>query len=68
MLDTVMAENKATIVSDVVPVLSRITEHKLTASNYSEWAKTIRIYLRSIEKDDHLSEDPPQDNKKQAWL
>ena len=63
-----MAENKATIVSDVVPVLSRITEHKLTASNYSEWAKTIRIYLRSIEKDDHLSEDPPQDNTKQAWL
>ena len=61
-------ENKAPLGTDVVPILSRITEQKLTASNYSEWAKTIRIYLRSIEKDDHLTKDSPQDSKKQAWL
>ena len=42
------------LVSDVVPVMSKITDHKLIVSNYLEWSKTIRLYLRSNDKDDHL--------------
>ncbi|KAF7819991.1 NADPH-dependent diflavin oxidoreductase 1 isoform X1 [Senna tora] len=45
----------------------KITEHKLTPSNFLEWAKTIRIYLQSIDKEDHL-DDPPLDGTKKAWL
>ena len=63
-----MEDNKSTVVADVVPVVSRITEHKLTPSNYLDWAKTIRIYLRIIEKEDHLTDDPPKDDTRKAWL
>ncbi|KAM7509738.1 hypothetical protein LguiB_008613 [Lonicera macranthoides] len=63
-----MSEQKAAVVSDVVSVMSKITEHKLNGSNYLDWSKTIRIYLRSIDKDDHMTSDPPSDNLRQTWL
>ena len=50
-----MEENK-NYVADIVPVVSKITEHELNGSNYIEWSKTIKIYLRSVAKDDHLIE------------
>lgn len=45
--------------------MSKITKDKLTGSNFSQWNKTIRIYFRSIAKDDHLNEEP-HDSKE--WL
>lgn len=52
-------EQKHTIVTDVIPILSKITKHKLTGPNYLDWSKTVRIYLHSLLKDDHLTFDPP---------
>lgn len=43
----------------VVPIMSKIIDDKLTGSNFSQWSKTIWIYLHSIAKDNHLIEDPP---------
>ncbi|XP_057992517.1 anaphase-promoting complex subunit 4 isoform X2 [Hevea brasiliensis] len=62
-----MADNK-NVISDVISVMTMITEHKLNGSNYLEWSKTIRVYLRSIDKDDHLTKDPPTDDTRQTWL
>lgn len=53
-----MAEDLKNLVV-VVPIMSKITEDKLTGSNFSQWSKTIRIYLHSTTKDNHLIEDPP---------
>ena len=67
-----MAENKSAIVTDMVPIMSKITDHKLNGSNYLDWSKTIRLYLRSIDKDDHLISDPPNSDSKEkvdlTWL
>ncbi|KAB5534418.1 hypothetical protein DKX38_017504 [Salix brachista] len=58
-----------TVISNVVPMTTKITEHKLNNSNYLNWSKTVRVYLRSIDKDDHLVDDPPSDAAaKKAWL
>jgi len=58
-----------TVISDVVPMTTKITEHKLNNTNYLNWSKTVRVYLRSIDKDDHLVDDPPSDvAAKKAWL
>ena len=55
-------------VADIVPIVSKITKHKLNGSNYIEWSKTIKIYLRSLAKDDHLTEEPPNDNTRKLWM
>ncbi|KAK2966380.1 hypothetical protein RJ640_021524 [Escallonia rubra] len=34
----------------------------------SDWSKTVRIYMRSVGEDDHLSSDPPTDDTKRLWL
>lgn len=58
-----------TVISDVVPMTTKITKHKLNNTNYLNWSKTVRVYLRSIDKDDHLVDDPPSDAAaKKAWL
>ncbi|KAK2966383.1 hypothetical protein RJ640_021527, partial [Escallonia rubra] len=62
-----MADNKVQV-GEVVPVLSKIAENKLNGTNYLDWSKTVRIYMRSIDKDDHLSNDPPTNDTKQLWL
>ena len=62
-----MEENKKSV-ADIVPIVSKITEHKLNGSNYIEWSKTIKIYLRSVAKDDHLTEEPPNDNTRKLWM
>ena len=65
-----MADNKAIL--DVMPVMSKITDYKLSDENYLDWSKTIRLYLRSIDKENHLKEDPPKEDsietKDQIWL
>ncbi|KAF9664308.1 hypothetical protein SADUNF_Sadunf16G0004800 [Salix dunnii] len=35
-----MADKKAIIISEIIPVMSKITEHKLNSSNYLDWSKT----------------------------
>ncbi|KAK2980964.1 hypothetical protein RJ640_018048 [Escallonia rubra] len=62
-----MTDNKVQV-GEMVPVLSKIAENKLNGTNYLDWSKTIRIYMRSIDKDDHLSSDPPTDDTKRLWL
>ncbi|XP_071933224.1 uncharacterized protein [Coffea arabica] len=61
-------ETKFVVTSDVVPVMSKITDHKLNNSNYLDWSKTVRLYLRSIDKNNHLTDDPPKDGSRQTWL
>ncbi|KAJ9188921.1 hypothetical protein P3X46_000271 [Hevea brasiliensis] len=61
-----MADNK-NVISNVIPVMTKITEYKLNGSNYLEWSKAVRIYLRSINKDDHLTKDSPTDDMRQTW-
>ena len=63
----VMEENK-NYVADIVPIVSKITKHKLNGFNYIEWSKTIKIYLRSVAKDDHLTEEPPTDITRKLWM
>ena len=53
---------------EVVPMMSKITEDKLTSPNYSDWSKTICLYLRSIRMTSHLSKDPTTDDWKNRWL
>ncbi|KAK3040300.1 hypothetical protein RJ639_028215 [Escallonia herrerae] len=62
-----MADSKLQV-GEVVPVRSKIAENKLNGTNYLDWSKTVRIYMRSIDKDDHLRNDPPIDDTKQLWL
>ncbi|KAK9714444.1 hypothetical protein RND81_06G095100 [Saponaria officinalis] len=57
-----MTGSQSSLVTDVVPVMSKITDHKLNGSNYLDWSKSVRLYLRSIAKDDHLKDDPPTVN------
>ncbi|KAL5810382.1 hypothetical protein ACOSQ3_027084 [Xanthoceras sorbifolium] len=63
-----MAEKKSVVVSNMVTVMSKITDHKLNGSNYLDWSKTVWLYLRSIDKDTHLTDDPPKDESRQTWL
>ena len=53
---------------EVVPMMSKITEDKLTGPNYSDWSKTIHLYLRSIRMASHLDKDFPMDDSKDRWL
>ena len=49
-------------------MMSNITKDKVTGPNYSDWSKTIRLYLRSICLAIHLDEDPPTVDSKDRWL
>ena len=53
---------------EVVSMMSKITEDKLVDPNYSDWSKTIHLYLRNICMTNHLDEDPPTDDLKDLWL
>ena len=60
-----IADKMAVVVSEVVLVMFKIIDHKLNGLNYLDWSKTVRFYLRSIDMDNHLIEDPPTDDSKQ---
>ena len=53
---------------EVVPMMSKITKDKLTGPNYSNWSKTICLYLRSIRMASHLNKNPPTNDSKERWL
>ena len=59
-------EKKLALAPEVVPMMSKITEDKLTGPNYSDWSKIIRLYLRSILMVSHLDKDPPTDDSKRT--
>ena len=61
-------EKKPTPKLEVVPMMSKITEDKLTGPSYLEWSKTIRIYVRSVRMDGHLTKDPPTNDSKEQWM
>ena len=61
-------EKKLTRKPEVVSMMSKITEDKLIGSNYLEWSKKIRIYVRSVHMGGHLTKDPPTDDSKEQWL
>lgn len=55
-------------ISDVVPIMSKIPDHKLESTNYLDWRQTIELYLLSISKDEDLTDDPPkEDSPKWSW-
>ena len=53
---------------EVVPIMSKITEDKLTGPNYLNWSKTICFYLRSLCIVSRLDKDPPIDDSKEQCL
>ncbi|XP_050223489.1 uncharacterized protein LOC126673397 [Mercurialis annua] len=67
-----MAEGKKNepnkpMVSGIMAVSPRITDHKLTgASNYVDWSTNVTLYLRSIRKSRHLTDDPKTDDE--DWM
>ena len=63
-----LEENKSTPKLEVVLMMSKITEDKLTGPNYLEWSKAIRIYIRSVRLDGHLTKDPLTDDLKGQWM
>ncbi|KAK4281681.1 hypothetical protein QN277_013144 [Acacia crassicarpa] len=62
-----MADSKPTVTSELVSVSNKITDHKLNWTNYSDWIKTIRMHLLSIEKEGHLTKLPPKDDPNMTW-
>lgn len=54
--------------ANVIPMGTKLTGHKLNGSSYLDGSEMVWIYLQSIEKDDHLTNDPPIDDIVQAWL
>ena len=61
-------DKKSVSVPEVVPMMSKITEDKLIGPNYSDWSKTIHLYLRSIRMTSHLDKDPSIGDSKDRWL
>ena len=61
-------DKKPAAVPEVVPMMSKITEHKLNGLNYLEWSKTIRLYVRSICMAAHLTKEPPTNDLKEQWM
>ena len=61
-------DKKHVAVPEVVLMMSKITEHKPNGLNYLEWSKTIRLYVRSIRMDAHLTKEPSIDDSKEKWM
>ena len=62
-----MADIKNLVVSNIIPLASKMIEHELNGYNYYDWCRTILFYLRSTDMDDHMTKDPSEDAKKD-WL
>ncbi|KAJ9553858.1 hypothetical protein OSB04_017903 [Centaurea solstitialis] len=59
--DKQSSSNNGPRVPEMLPVGIRLTDNKLNGSNFFEWSKTIRIYLRSMGMASHLKFEPPTD-------
>ena len=58
-------DKKLEAVPEVVPTMSKITEHKLNGLDYLEWSKTICIYVSSICMAADLTKEPPTNDSKE---
>ena len=61
-------DQKLALVLEVIPMTSKITEHKLNGLNYLDWSKTIHLRVRSIPMAAHLTKDPPTDDSKKQRM
>ena len=61
-------DKKPVLVPEVVSMMFKITEGKLTGPNYLDLRKTVHFYLRSIHMASHLDKDPSTDDSKERWL
>ncbi|KAJ9564855.1 LOW QUALITY PROTEIN: hypothetical protein OSB04_000821 [Centaurea solstitialis] len=66
--DKQSSNNNGPRVPEMLPVGIRLTDNKLNGSNFFEWSKTIRIYLRSMGMASHLKSDPPTGKDSDSWL
>ena len=57
-----LEDKKHVLEIQVVSIMSKIMEDKLTGPNYLDWSKTIRLYLRSICMASHLDKDSHTDD------
>ena len=58
-------DKKLVSAPEVVSMMSKITEEKRIGPNYSNWSKTIYLYLWSIRMDSYLDNDPPTNDSKE---
>ena len=63
-----MANKMLVVMSNVVLVMSKITDHKLNGRNYLDWSKAGRFYMRSIDTDGYMVKSPLIDDSRQQWL
>ncbi|GMI78284.1 hypothetical protein HRI_001497700 [Hibiscus trionum] len=63
-----MADKKVDFMSDIVPITSKITNHKLNGFNFLDWNHTIELYLLRLSMDRHLTDDPPTDDSRLPWM
>ena len=63
-----LEDKKHVLTPEVVPMMSKIMEDKLTGPNYFDWSKMIQLYLKSIRMASHLTKDPLTDDSKKQWL
>lgn len=63
-----MASSSTVVASDVVPVMTQITKHKLNVNNYFDRHQIIKLYLLSISMNSHPSDDLPSGDSKTIWL
>lgn len=71
MIATIQVDAKEVniVIFYVIPMTTKITEHKLNGRNYLDWSKIVQVYLRNIEKDDHLTNNSPSNaTTKEVWL
>ena len=55
-------------IPELIPTSGRVTDNKLNGTNYFEWIKTIRLYVRSMGMASHLDSDPPTAGNHDLWL
>ncbi|KAJ9542741.1 LOW QUALITY PROTEIN: hypothetical protein OSB04_029247 [Centaurea solstitialis] len=55
-------------IPELIPTSGKVTDNKLNGTNYFEWIKTIRLYVRSMGMASHLDSDPPTDGNRDLWL
>ena len=61
-------DKKPGVMSKVLPMMSKITYHKLNGLNYFIWSKTIQIYLKSIRMASHLVKHHPTNDLRERLM
>ena len=68
-IEQVDAKEVKIVISNVIPMTTKIIEYKLNGRDYLDCSKIIGAYLHSIERDDHLTDESLSNAvTKKAWL